>query len=131
MSGFNAAIDIAFRAAMATLFDATCDIERVATRTSNGRFGYATATVTVVANDTPCSVQHGIPNRSGLYADRLGGRVLCAIYVARTIAVRDKDTIKVSGGDTYEVVGPPHLDGDDDPVLFIPVAAAAPVTTNP
>lgn len=129
MSDLWAGIGDVFQDAVAIMYDSEATIKRAGARTSNGRFGYTTEMDTV-ATKVPCTVQHNVPNRSASYMDRLAGRVLCLMVMPRTYDVLDADVIYIAGGDTYEVVGSPHIDGPDDPALNVPCAAAAPVATN-
>lgn len=129
MAGFGALINDVFQDAMALLFDTTCTVKRAGARTANGRFGY-TSTLATTYSAVPCTVRHNVPDR-GMYADRLNGRVLAILAMPREYTVLVDDVIQVAGGDTYQVVGPPHLDGPDDPALSIPVAAVTPAVTNP
>lgn len=113
----------------------TCTIKRKGARTGNARFGFTTA-LDVIATGVKCAVDHGggagggAATRQVIYADRLSGRAFAMVYVPRTKIVYDYDMIEVSGGDTYEVVGPPHLD-TNAPGLAVPCAAHTPVVVNP
>jgi hypothetical protein len=129
VAGFDAATRELFQAACASLYDSTCTIKGIGVTTPDGRFG-RTETLVELATEVPCSVQHYTPGRS-LYADKLGGRVIAMVYMPRAYTVLKGNLILVDGGDTYEVVGPPHLDGPDDPALEIPVGAYSPPAVNP
>lgn len=133
MSGFGADINALFQEVTALLYDCESSVVRKGAPTATGRFQYTTSETTVYTN-VPTLVQHNAANygsRAIAYADRLAGRALALAFVPREYVVLDRDTIKVEGGDTYEVVGPPHLDGPDDPNLTVPCAAIAPVVVNP
>jgi len=135
MSILSAADIQLFASEFERLLGDTCTIKRKGARTGNARFGFTTALDTI-ATDVKCAVDHGggagggAPTKQVLYADRLSGRAFALIYVPRTQVVYDYDQIEVSGGDTYEVVGPPHLD-TNAPGLVVPCGAHTPVVVNP
>lgn len=132
-AGFGADVDALFQAAAATLFDQTLDVTRKGTPVNTGVAFNSTRAVTTIASNVPCSIQHatiGTGNSYTQYAARLNGRSLAFAFVPRSTPVLDHDTLVVHGGDTYDVVGQPHLDGPDDPALTVPCAAITPAVVN-
>lgn len=131
--GFGAETNTLFQEAVEGLMDSECSVVRHGAPESVGRFQW-TQDDEIVYPIVPCTVQHNVGNAGAMaiqYANRLQGRAVAIAYVPRQFTILVDDVLKVAGGDTYDVVGSPHLDGPDDPCLTVPVAAIAPVVTNP